>query len=312
MRAADTFQISQGSLPDGFHFGYKPVMYQLPGYLKAQPTLPDFNYWLTLPSVSKICGSICFYRSDKKAISQQYAPFGGFDGIQVNTEIANDFIEFILESLNDQGVEEIEIISPAGAYRPHVAWEQVYNHHGFSKKQAVNHHLELDQIPLDRKMHKMEQRKLARSKQFDFDVHSIGKLEEIFDFIQACRKEKGQQLSMNFAQLSLVANQLPDRFVLVSASVDRQIAAAAIVLKVNSNCWYQFYPAHSLRFNRESPMVFLLTRLYQLALNQGAKVLDLGTSQLNGRPLEGLLAFKERVGGVISYRDTYSKVISAH
>jgi lipid II:glycine glycyltransferase (peptidoglycan interpeptide bridge formation enzyme) len=155
----------------------------------------------------------------------------------------------------------------------------------------------------------MERRKLLKSGGFQFAVHSNNLLPVIYQFIENCRGERGQSLSMSFKQLRSVVSSVPDNFLLCTTKYALHIAAAAVVIKTSPYSWYQFYPAHSQKFNKYSPMVFLLSGLYNLARNEGVKMLDLGTSEFDGKPLEGLLKFKSRVGGERSFKEVYTKTL---
>jgi hypothetical protein len=253
---------------------------------------------------------IHLYQQDDHAISQLFAPFGSFSssaGVSKNT--AEMYVSCILKTLNGYSFRGIKIYHPAPCYRVSSIWEDILTEYGFSVKQQLNHHLVIDGTPLVEKMHSMEQRKLSKCRHFKFMIEPLASMPRIYDFIKRCRKEREQSLSMSLERLEQVVYNAPDNFVLCTVYSGKVLAAAAIVIKVNSSCWYQFYPAHSRQFDRESPLVFLISNLYEYAAAHGVKALDLGPSDLNGSPLHGLIRFKSRLGAAISYKKCFTKSI---
>jgi hypothetical protein len=210
--------------------------------------------------------------------------------------------------LADCGAREIEIIQPPDFYQPN-QWHDDLIELGFEVRYTTNHYLVVDRGPLKPRMHLMERRKLARCRDFTFTLHPTSSLREVYHFIDACRKEREQSLSMTFDQLDAVVNKLADNFLLCTVESGSRWAAAAIIVKVSSKCWYQFYPAHSREFDKESPIVYLVSELFSYAAGQGVRFLDLGPSDLNGILIKGLVKFKERLGAVPGRKLIYSRSI---
>jgi len=309
--AVKLYTICQNLTHAGYVLNYEESFYHSQRYLNSQAEKPQYSFFLCSPENDQVLGKIHFYRRDDQVISQVYAPFGSFNTAKVPRETAERFLSFTVESLSGQGFKQILIHHPASCYLNSTFWGEILIHHEFSPKCQVNHHLVIDNTPLKEKMHIMEQRKLSRCRQFEFRIHSVESLSKIYDFIYRCRKERKQSLSLSLEQLELVVRNSPDNFVICTVKSGDLLAAAAIVIKVNSKCWYQFYPAHSRRFDRESPLVFLISKLYEYAARHDVKVLDLGPSELHGQPLPGLLQFKSRLGAVITYKKYFSKSINS-
>ncbi|GJM27984.1 MAG: hypothetical protein DHS20C17_06190 [Cyclobacteriaceae bacterium] len=297
-----------GTVDKSYQYRYHQCLYHQEAYRNCQPEREDFCFWWGRSGSNEIHGTMYLYRESNKAISQLFAPFGGFDGVKLSVENANEFILAVIRSLCDQGIEHMEIRQPPACYGTQV-WDEVLLNLGFKVKYLENHHLSISNVPFSTGLHPMERRKLSKSGKFKFEVNSIKSLPDIYNHIKSCRDERHQRLSMDYEQLSRVVKELPNHFLLCCVKYQNQIAASAIIIKVNPYCWYQFYPAHSSEFNKESPMVFLLSRLYDYAQSQGVRVLDLGTSELNGKPLEGLIKFKSRVGGKPGRKAIYTKAL---
>jgi hypothetical protein len=206
-------------------------------------------------------------------------------------------------------MHRISICHPSSCYNPNPIWEDLFLEFGFKGISAINHHLKVDARPLSEKMHYMEKRKLAKCSDFVFRVLSKDQLKLIYDFIHDCREQKKQSLSLSYQRLERIVQNNNDHFLLCAVYDETVLAAASIVIKVNSKCWYQFYPAHHQWYDRQSPMVFLTSELYCYAHRQGVEVIDLGTSELDQQPLEGLLLFKSRLGGIQTDKTVYSKLL---
>ena len=303
------YSIFSETVPDEYQYFYEPSLYHSEKYLLAQPVQPEYRFWLTEPEKSRIIGTMNFYRDENKAESQRFAPFGSYDGLPLPVDIATELLKAVLTSLGQSGIEDVLVTASAGCYSDQEVWAKAYNAVGFSFTEAINYHLPIDHLPFSEKIHKMERRKLQRGQQFYFQTNPIQELSEIYLFIEKCRQERGQSLSMSLQRLLQVAKEIPEHLVVTSLKYQQQLVAASIIIKVNSTCWYQFYPAHSLKYNRESPMVFLLSKVYTYAREQGVKILDLGTSELKGKSLDGLLKFKSRVGGIVTSRRVYTKCL---
>ena len=303
----DNFTILDSWPPDSFERQFTECFYHSLAYLQGQPEKPSYSFFLTLPESKKILAMIHFYRRDRHAISQLYAPFGSFVSGSLTKEIARHFLVNIVETLSKEGFGKISIHHPAPCYQFHATWQELLVESKFTSQSTTNHHLVVDHQPLKQKFHQMEKRKLAKCGGFKFNILPIHLLGEVYQFILSCRIQKSQKLSLTYERLEQVVSNASENFLLCTVFSGEKIAAASIVIKVSTNCWYQFYPAHDRQFDRESPLVLLLSELYQYARSNGVRIIDLGTSQLNDQPLEGLLNFKHHLGGIATSKTLYSK-----
>jgi hypothetical protein len=306
LKTAD-YTITTDTPPSHYEFSYEQNLYHRSEYLNCQPELPKYSFWLC--DHHQIHGVVHFHLSGRRAISHVYAPFGSFNGKQLPNTISGKYISFIEETLVKHGLKEIEFKHQAPIYHTASDWTDVLGKFEYLARHSINHHIVVNDIPLSDKMHAMEKRKLARSQQFRFRLQPLDSLNRIYHFIEACRQERNQRLSMTYESMEKIVRTLPNYFLLCTASFGNTLAAASIVIKVTSRCWYQFYPAHSKKFDKESPLVFLTSKLYEQARKQGVDIIDLGTSEVHERPIEGLLKFKTRIGGISTKKSSYIKTI---
>lgn len=132
-----------------------------------------------------------------------------------------------------------------------------------------------------------------------------------YEFIAACRRERGHALSLPLERVQALFRAFPQRHLLLSVrQPSSEWAAVLIAMQVSGAAFYDFYLASPLRLNKLSPSVLLLGGLHDYARANGAAVVDLGTSTLpTGQPNQPLLHFKRALGGLESVRLTWSKIV---
>jgi hypothetical protein len=129
-----------------------------------------------------------------------------------------------------------------------------------------------------------------------------------YEFIRACRQERGQELSLPFERVQELFRRFPKEHFLFSVrQPNGEWAALTIAIQVNNEVLYNFYPASPLRCNLLSPVVMLNEGLHAFAQASGLAVLDLGTSSLDTGPNVSLLRFKRHLGGVAGLRLSWRK-----
>lgn len=130
-----------------------------------------------------------------------------------------------------------------------------------------------------------------------------------YEFIAACRRERGHALSLPLERVQSLFRAFPQRHLLLSVrQPSSEWAAVLIAIRVSEAAFYDFYLASPLRLNKLSPSVQLLGGLLAFAQANEATVVDLGTSTLpTGQPNVPLLHFKRALGGLESLRLTWQK-----
>ena len=129
-----------------------------------------------------------------------------------------------------------------------------------------------------------------------------------YEFIRACRQERGQLLSMSLERVQELFRHFPKEHFLFSVrQPDGEWAALTVAIRVSEKVLYNFYPASPLRCNAFSPVVLLNEGLHAFAQASDMAVLDLGTSTLDSGPNASLLRFKRHLGGVAGLRLSWEK-----
>ena len=253
---------------------------------------------------------IAFHVKAGDAVSPLSAPFGFIEIYKkMNTGELNSFFSFIEEDLKTRGVVRIYLKSYPEAYDKNFSLiEGVLKKLHYSSSQEVSSIIQVDHIAFEEKIKVSELQKLRKTVPvFSFATVHSDRAKEIYSFIHECRKEKNQTLSMSFSELKKVIAEFPEKFFFYRVFDESGTAAAAIVIKTSSEILYTFYYAHARRFDKISPVVFLIYKLYEVAHDEGIEMIDLGTSMINGKVNRSLLHFKTSIGGRSSRKLVFEK-----
>lgn len=162
-------------------------------------------------------------------------------------------------------------------------------------------------------LHRSERRRLQRCRRAGLVVEQEPPflVPAAYEFIAACRQERGQSLSLPLARIEELFRTFPRQHFLFSVRKPGtgDWAAVCIAIQVNKQVVYNIYPASPISENALSPVVLLNEGLHAYATASGASAVDLGTSMLASRPNESLLRFKRNLGGVADQRLTWQKVL---
>jgi hypothetical protein len=199
-------------------------------------------------------------------------------------------------------INRAEIIHPPDIYGGYVpfAW---LGEVGFSRMYAdINHHIPLKDFHL----HKMEEKKLKQLAKLKFKTEKLPatELKATYDFLNDCREEKGLKLNVSYDRLSALFEAFPDRYDIFMAYLDGAPASAVVTIEVASDVVYYFLPGTLESAKQHSPMVGLLAEIVK-HFSKSHTYLDLGVSSVEGKPQEGLITFKERMGGVRSSKSRF-------
>ncbi|MCU0368478.1 MAG: GNAT family N-acetyltransferase [Cyclobacteriaceae bacterium] len=257
-------------------------------------------YELVNENSRKVTARISFCLDQHKAQSPLRAPYGGLEIFdKVTPQELTDFVRLIETDLKAQQVRTIYIRSYPEAFSKNAAMlAQVFDELNYKHSKETTSIIPVDGKSFERKIKISERQKLKKAKSiFKFEMVRTKHLREIYTFIALCRKERNQSLSMTFAELNKLCELFSNRFLLVKVYNADGIAAACIAIKVNDQIVYTFYYAHARRFDKLSPVVWMMEGIYDYAKSNEFKFIDLGTSIVNGKVSRSLLHFKKSIGG---------------
>lgn len=246
---------------------------------------------------------IVFSVDRQLATSLSRGLFGSVENFGTGTKEAfRDFMKSIPPQLHTKNILQLVLIHPPEFYKGFVPLTWL-DEAGFSSAyEDINHHIELDSF----QMHAMEKRKLEKLNQTGLVVRELGSdyLPEVYDFLKKCREEKSLELNVSFEKLEALFQLFPKRYSIFGAYLERQLVSAVITVQTTADVVYYYLPGTLERFKKESPMVGLIQHLVD-HFKSKVNYLDLGVSSAKGKPQEGLISFKERMGGIKSLKKTY-------
>jgi hypothetical protein len=246
-----------------------------------------------------------FQASENRFYSPGRASFGGLQiAPDLLPEVLFDFVKQVQNTLKAFGNgTEIRLKTAPVGYAPAEAAliANTFLNLGFQVSASeVNHHIPVSEIPFAEQAYDAARRRLEKCRQagFEFQEENAGFLQDAYAFIKSCREEKGHALSLSFEALGNLFRQFPAAFRLFSVrTMEGELAACTVAVRVNKDVLYNFYPASPLRFNHFSPAVMLTEGLYGVCQKAGFGILDLGTSALPEGPNFPLMNFKKHLGG---------------
>ena len=271
-------------------------------------------YGLQHKPSNRIAAQIFLNIAGKKVFSPLRAPFGSLELYEnVGQRKVEELFGWIEADLKSRNVKFCQIKHYPEAYQTVVtnSLHQALTKLNFDCTEEVSSIIPVDQKSFDKRIAISQRQKLRKSeKRFAFSQSKLAELKKVYGFINACRYERNQSLSLTLARLQKVVNKFPKNFILFQVADEQQIAAAAIVIKVSDKILYTFYYAHDRRFNRISPTVFLISGIYKYAQEHHFTHIDLGTSMVNGGINRPLIQFKKSIGGQPSSKYIFDKTFS--
>lgn len=253
--------------------------------------------------------NISFDIDGTDATSLTGCPYAGLDihGQYEQGEIKEFFI-LSIKNLKALGVRKITIKNPPSFLQDNKVENILMNCGFFISSEEVNHHLELGIEDYYASIHEMQKRKIAKCirSNFKFQIEPSNKVGEVYEFIQSCRTQQGLEINISLNYLKEAFYLLASNYKLFTIRNEENIIlAATVIVKVNDSVVYNFLPAFDRNYKAYSPLAFLIYELYNHFKVKGFSYMDLGISSINGTPQEGLIKFKERMGGVSTTRRSY-------
>jgi hypothetical protein len=135
----------------------------------------------------------------------------------------------------------------------------------------------------------------------------VDALESVYEFILACRTERDYRLSIPWDTLYTTVNTFKDRFPLFVVTHQDDLVAASISINIGNGILYNFHSAHPKSYDHLSPVVMLLKGIHRYCVEHNYRLLDLGTSALEGLPNFSLLDFKLGLGAQPTAKLTFKK-----
>jgi len=310
--------VAAGPASPRLPLAFESFLYLRPEHLQLAPAQgPALSFYLEdeAAQVSVAQLHVVADAASGLARSPGQAPFGA---VQLASGLEMRALHLLLDeaeaALRQQGLQHLALRGYPFAYDPAGAatLAEALRQRGYRVTLAEqSYHLDLAR-DYEAHLHPSERRRLHKCRRQGLHVEQEPPflLPAAYDFIQACRQERGQSLSLPLARVQELFRRFPNEHFLFSVrQPDGGWAALTVAIRVSGRVLYNFYPASPLRCNGLSPVVLLNEGLHAFARASGQALLDLGTSTLDTGPNTSLLRFKRHLGGVPSLRLSWEKTL---
>jgi hypothetical protein len=295
---------------------FESFQYHEPAHQALQPAGgPVFSFYLEDPAAGRTVAQLHVALASAAALasSPAQAPFGA---VQLAPDLPAAALHQLLDAAEDtlarHGIRQLALRGYPFAYDPAGAatLAETLRRRNYRVTLAEqNYHLD-PAHSYEAHLHPSERRRLYKCRRhgLHFEQEPPFLLPAAYEFIQGCRQERGQALSLPLDRLQELFRRFPRQHFLFSVrQPDGEWAALTVAIQVSERVLYNFYPASPLRCNVFSPVVMLNEGLHAFARASGLAVLDLGTSTLDTGPNTSLLRFKRHLGGVAGLRLSWEK-----
>ncbi|GAB3847456.1 hypothetical protein GCM10028822_08900 [Hymenobacter terrigena] len=295
---------------------FESFLYLRPAHQALQEAAgPVLSFYLEDPAAGCTVAQlhVALGAAADEARSPAQAPFGG---VQLAPGLPLSAIHYFLDAaeaeLRQRGVRRLALRGYPFAYNPSGAAllaEALRQRHYRVALAEQNYHLDPAR-DYETHLHPSERRRLHKCRRagLHFEQEPPFLLPAAYEFIQACRQERGQALSLPLARVQELFRRFPrEHFLFSVRQADGEWAALTVAIQVDNQVLYNFYPASPLRCNSFSPVVMLNEGLHAFAQASNMAVLDLGTSTLDSGPNASLLRFKRHLGGVAGLRLSWER-----
>jgi Acetyltransferase (GNAT) domain len=283
--------------------GFSTFFFQLPAFIYR-------NADTEVVSFKNDSVSIFFSREGHQLISSSKSPFGSFNITEpIDKNKISDLTNHVLHYAKETGVGLIEIKCYPEVYsqeKSAVIFE-VLTEIGFQiKYEDITQILYTDGTL---GLSTLRKRKLKEcfARGFVFNELDIQLLPEAYALFLQSRIDKGYPVTMRLEDFIDEFNKFPLNYKLYGVSDKGRLIAASVVISVDDEILYHFFPGDALSHRRYSPMTYLIYELCQVAKKNGFKFIDMGISTDKGILNRGLYNFKKSFGAVDSLKFTFEK-----
>ncbi|TDE18618.1 hypothetical protein [Dyadobacter psychrotolerans] len=213
------------------------------------------------------------------------------------------------------GITKVAVNTPATCYNPqtNALLSNSYISEGFSVTTSIsNHYIPVCGTMYEKLISSSENRRLRKcvSAGFVCKIWEAPNVNVIYSFLTFCRKQKGYSLSISKNQLSELIDHFPEQLIVFASIKEDQIVSLSVTVRVTEGILYNFLSASLPDYATFSPSVLVLKTIYNYCQKEKISVLDLGSSlDYQGKEKESLIRFKENMGGNVTCKVSYGKVL---
>ncbi|MCU0446165.1 MAG: GNAT family N-acetyltransferase [Microscillaceae bacterium] len=289
-------------------------LFNEPEHIGQQADNQWFSFYLLDSKNKKLVARFSVCWQGAQGFSPARAPFGSIElGEDLNLEILHWYWQFIEDFLLKKNIQSLEIKNYPFAYAPSNATHltNLFLQNGFQIVQTdLNYHIPISLLGFEPYLAPMELRRLRKCQKngFYFQKWDSPDLAIVYEFILKARTRKNYPMSLNYIDFESLFLRFPADFQVFTLSFQGELAALTVAVSVNQDILYNFYPADEAKFLTFSPLVMLHQGLYDYALANAYKILDLGIATDHSKPNFGLVQFKRKLGSQASLKLSFRKI----
>ena len=117
---------------------------------------------------------------------------------------------------------------------------------------------------------------------------------EFYKILLENRELKNVNPTHSMEELIYLKNQLSNEIILFTANVGNELAAVCVLFCINKDMILNFYLAGDDKFKADAVSEYILYKSIEWSKDNGYKYYDIGTSDTNGKLIDGLFAFKKK------------------
>jgi hypothetical protein len=173
----------------------------------------------------------------------------------------------------------------------------------------LNYDLLVDVAPLSEHMDYGNRKRLNKCLREGFVSARLGKdrYAEAYEVIAQNRRRKNFPVSMDFSSIMTLVDMFDEDISFFGIDRADELVAAAICVAVSHEVLYVFLWGDAEDTQDYSPVVPLAATIYAHCQSKGFRIMDAGTSTVDGKPNHGVVRFKRKLGMRESLKLTMNK-----
>lgn len=225
------------------------------------------------------------------------------------------FLDQVLAQMQTEGARGLDIACAPHCYDP-TSLSLSYNlflQNGFSIfRNELNYAIPVSKEEFESRLDRGNRARLKKGLEHHLKTRLAvpSEYRSAYEVICANRARRGFPITMSWPQLEEMFAAFPeDSKVFLTTCEDRTVASA-ICFRINSQILYVFYWGEADGLSEISPITSLAKDIYTYAQSESYRLLDLGTSTIDGAPNLGLIHYKLNLGAEVSNKFFFRKVFN--
>jgi hypothetical protein len=288
-------------LPSNFNHIFNEIKF----FKLHSESIKDSYIQLVRKSDKKVFANIAFYFSDNDTyLSPLKGTFGGVSAIDnIDFFLLEDFLKIAFNLFLVKNSSTIVIkLQPFNHNQALCSiCLNILSRLNFTiSSYDLNYSVRIDQEAFLTKLSYGNQKKYKQCVKDGFLAAKLDsyRFTEAYEVIRSNRQSKGYPMTMDLSSLLEMVRVFPDRIhcFAVFSPPDLIMVASSICISINSDILYVFYWGDLPSSNSYSPITLLSSYIYEFAKTNSYKIIDAGTSTIDGMPNYGLINFKRNLG----------------